>query len=383
VETYAQNYDNPGLGERPVSAHPQDFKPLGVRAGSFMLHPGVQLAAYITAQSNWSRHSFNVRLAADIARYKDYGFRDYEDYFFLVNGRLDVKNRSHLTYSADYMNLHEGLSNRDAEQGIVPTRYDLWGGSLGYDHTFNRLSIGVGYSLRTLDYDNARTVDDEIIDNSDRNRDESSAYLRMGYQFRTDKQAFVSISTRDVEYDQPFDRNGYRRDNDGWNASAGLALSITSLLAGDVFVSYHDTSYDDPGLEGIDGWAAGMSLQWTPTRLTSVGASITSNIQETTYEYASGYLMTLYSLRVDHELTRDLQLSGMVSYRDNDYTLTKDAPENPREQDSVWQMGLGMTYFINRHMFASASYTWEQLDSDNPADEYDANRLWVTLSFER
>ena len=41
----AQNYDNPGLGELPVVAHPQDFKPLGIRAGGFMLHPGVQLAA--------------------------------------------------------------------------------------------------------------------------------------------------------------------------------------------------------------------------------------------------------------------------------------------------------------------------------------------------
>ena len=41
----AQNYDNPGLGEQPVVSHPQDYKPLGIRAGGFMLHPGVQLAA--------------------------------------------------------------------------------------------------------------------------------------------------------------------------------------------------------------------------------------------------------------------------------------------------------------------------------------------------
>ena len=45
---FAQNYDDPGLGEKPVSAHPQDYKPLGIRAGSFMLHPGVQLAAEFT-----------------------------------------------------------------------------------------------------------------------------------------------------------------------------------------------------------------------------------------------------------------------------------------------------------------------------------------------
>ena len=61
----AQSYDNPGLGQRPVHAHPQDFKPLGVRAGAFMLHPGVELAgqwndnvfyAYEDEQSDFIYH---------------------------------------------------------------------------------------------------------------------------------------------------------------------------------------------------------------------------------------------------------------------------------------------------------------------------------------
>jgi len=41
----AQYYDDPGLGQKPVVGHPQDYKPLVVRAGAFMLHPGVELAA--------------------------------------------------------------------------------------------------------------------------------------------------------------------------------------------------------------------------------------------------------------------------------------------------------------------------------------------------
>ena len=141
----AQNYDNPGLGELPVYSHPQDFKPLGIRAGGFMLHPGIQLATewsdnvfytaeneindtifhfrpYITAQSNWSKHSFNIRLAADIARYKDRDILDYEDYFVLINGQVDVRNRSFFTYNVDWMNLHESRNNRSAEQGIEPNR---------------------------------------------------------------------------------------------------------------------------------------------------------------------------------------------------------------------------------------------------------------------
>lgn len=405
----AQNYDNPGLGELPVTSHPQDYKPLGIRAGGFMLHPGVQLAAewndnvfytnedaesgvrddliwhfrpYVTAQSNWSRHAFNVRLAADIARHQDYDFRDYEDYFLQISGRLDVRNRSYMSYSLDYMDLHEGLNSRDAEQGLEPTRYSMYGGSLGYDHTFNRLSLGILFSLRRMDFDDAVDLEGNIIDNQDRDRDENSLMLRAGYQFQTEKQAFVSLTSHSVDYKQNLDRNDYARSNDGWSANAGLMFTITGKLNGDVFASYHDRSYDDPNLPNVSGWAAGAGLQWRPTRLTSVGARISSDIQETTYRYSSGYLRTLYSVRVDHELTRSLQLTGQVSYSDNDYQLIPGAPADARSKDKVWQAGVGVNYFVNRNVFASLSYTYDHLTSNVAADDYDVNRIWATLSLE-
>jgi hypothetical protein len=406
VWVQAQNYDNPGLGEKPVSAHPQDFKPLGIRAGGFMLHPGVQLAAeftdnvfytaedteddlvwhirpYISAQSNWSRHAFNVLLAADIARHQDYSFRDYEDYFLLIDGRVDVRSRSYFSYTLDYMKLHEGLGTRSSQQGLEPTTYDLYGGSIGYDHSFNRLSVGVAYDMRKLDYDDSISLDEGVIDNQDRDRRESAASVRLGYQFQTDKQAFVKLFSHKTKFDQPVDRNGKDRNNDGWSAHAGLAFNVTGKLNGDVYAAYHERSYDDPSLNGISGWAGGARLGWTPTQMTSVGVSISSGIEETTYEYASGYLFTLYSLRVDHELLRDLQISGTISYRENDYELTNDAPAGARSKDDLWQAGLGLTYFINRYLFFSASYTHESLGSNVPTDEFDVNRLWLTLSLER
>jgi hypothetical protein len=402
----AQNYDNPSLGEQPVVVHPQDYKPLGIRAGGFMLHPGVQLAAefndnvfytsedelddtvwhfrpYITAQSNWSRHAFNLRLAADVARHQDWDYRDYEDYFLLMQGRVDVRSRSYLTYSLDFMQLHEGLNNRAAKQGREPTIYDLYGGSLGYDHMFNRLSVGVLLNLRTLDYENTVDFDGTVIDNQDRNRDEWDATLRMGYQFQTDKQAFLSFAMHDVAYDQPLDRNDIGRDSDGWSANAGLAFNITGKLNGDVYATYHDRSYADPGLPGISGWGLGAGLQWMPTKLTSVGFRVASDVQPTTSQYSSGYLRRLYSVRVNHELLRGLQISGQVSYSDSDYELTADAPADSREQDELWQAGIGLTWFVNRWMFLSASYTHDRLTSNVPGDEYEVNRIWLTLSLER
>lgn len=403
---WAQSYDNPGLGQKPVASHPQDFKPLGIRAGSFMLHPGVELAAefndnilfteefklsdtifhirpYFTAQSNWSRHSLNIRLAADIGRYDDYDFRDYEDYFALLGGRVDVASRSSFNYGLNYMQLHEDRNVRSAEQGIEPTVYSLTSGSLGYDHTFNRLSLGILFDLGSLDYDNNRNILGEIVDNQDRNRDTSSLMLRAGYQFQTDKQAFMSVVFNDIDYEEKFDRSDLARDSDGYSINGGVAFSITGVLSGDVFISYLNQSYDDPVLEDVNGWAGGMGLTWVPTTLTSVHARITSGIDQTTDPNSSGYLRTLYSLRVDHELLRDLQIMGQVSYTDNDYQLIDNAPENARDSDKLWNVAIGATYFFNRSVFLSASYNYSKFSTNVPNDNFKVNRFWLVLGLER
>ena len=401
----AQSYDNPGLGQQPVITHPQDFKPLGVRAGSFMIHPGVELAAewtdnvfysntdtlddtiyhirpYITAQSTWSRHSFSVRLAADIGRHKDYGFRDYEDYFLNVAGRFDIKTRSSIDYGLDYMQLHEGLNIRSAEQGVEPTRYTLTGGNIGFTHFFNRMSIGADLSHRQLDYDDGVRADGTVIDNQDRNRDDNTIYVRADYLFKTDRSIFLSASWRQTDFKQELDRNGYNRNADNYNVNLGVRFNITGVLDGDASVGYFKSEFDDPQLVGIDGWRFGAGLTWFPTQLTTVRGFISTSVQPTTNEFSSGYLSTLYGIRVDHELLRDLQLNARLSFRDNDYQLLEGAPENARSYDEIWIAGIGATYFFNRYIRLSASYDYTKMDTNVPNDGFKVNRIWLVLGFE-
>jgi hypothetical protein len=403
---HAQYYDDPGLGQKPVAAHPQDYKPLGIRAGAFMLHPGVQLAAeytdnafytnnntesdtifhirpYLNAQSTWSRHSLNVSLAADIARHVDYDFRDYEDYFLTIGGRVDVQNRSFMSYGLQYLDLHEDLNSRDSEQGFEPTRYNSYGANLGYDHTFNRLSLGGAVTWSQLDYDDALDFDNDVIGNQDRDRDETSWLVRAGYQFRTEMQAFASYTGYSTDFDQPLDRNGYARSGDGYAASAGLGFTATGKLNGNLYATYANRSYDDPRLPETSGWGGGAGLAWTPTYLTTVYLQMATSVEDTTSQYSSGYLRNLYSLRVDHELLRFVQINGFVSYSNNDYELLPGAPANARAWDHIWRAGVGVSWFINRHLYLNASYDFETLDTNVPNDGYDVNRVWLTLGLER
>ena len=406
---WAQYYNNPGLGQRPIASHPQDFKPLGVRAGAFMLHPGVQLAVrwtdnafyadtdlrsdtifhirpYISAQSTWSRHSLNISLAADIARYAKYTERNFEDYFFGIGGRVDVKNRSYFNYSLDYMNLHEGLNNRDAEQGIEPTRFHSYGGSVGYSHTFTRFSLSATYATNWLDYDDVVGTDGEIIDNQDRDRRRSGVTLRAGYQFWLDKQLFISYTGYSVDYDQQYDRNGYDRSGDGYTINTGVSFTMTEILTGSVYASYYNRNFDDPRLPSNSGWrwvmAGNAGLTYRPSNLTTIYGRITGGIYDTSDLNSTSYLQTVYSLRIDHELLRNLQLNAFVSYSTNDYDSIDPTLENTRGKDKLTRAGVGFNWFINRHMYLNGSYNRSHLNSSLPNDDFTTNSLWLTLGLE-
>jgi hypothetical protein len=404
VKVQAQFYDDPGLGQKPVAAYPQDYKPLGIRAGSFMLHPGVQLAfeytdnvfftennkksdmvyhirPYVTAQSTWSRHSLNVTLSADIAFFGTYDRQDYTDYFLDASGRVDVKTNSFFSYNLNYMDLHQDRSNRDSIQGFEPTRYHTFGGSFGYDHTFNRLSVGASYNPQWLDYDNSVSLTGEVIDNQDQDRQGDIWSFNAGYQFQTDMRAFVTYAPYSVKYDEDIN-SGYDRSGNGYSLSGGVNFNITGKLNGDLYASYHDRTYDDPELPDDNGWGLGAGLQWNPTYLTSVYGRIDSGIEESTNLFSSGYFRRQYSVRADHELTPFLQLNAFVSYTDNDYTQIPGAPAEAREYDNIWRSGIGLNWFINRYFYLNASYGWEQLETNVPNDGYTVNRVWLTLGAE-
>jgi hypothetical protein len=192
---FAQQYFDPGLMQKSFVQKPEDFQPPGARLGSFMFHPGAELfyenndnIFYLedgaiddsiwhlrpnaTLNSDWNRHSLNLSGWADIARYDDFGSEDYTDWALRLDGRLDVRQGSWISYEASTMDLHEDRRSPDNQFGVRPTEFNYSGLGVGYDQMFNRLKAGVYFRSNGFDYDNNVDAMGDVIDNQDRNRDE-------------------------------------------------------------------------------------------------------------------------------------------------------------------------------------------------------------------
>jgi len=199
-----------------------------------------------------------------------------------------------------------------------------------------------------------------------------------------DKQLFVAYEGYSIDYDQKYDRNGYDRSGDGYRFNGGVNFNVTGRLQGDIFASYYHRNFDDPRLPTASGWliGGGASLQWNPTDLTSVYGRIESGLQETTDKNSTSFVQQFASIRVDHELTRDIQLNAFVSYGINDYNEIDPTVEDLRTKDKLFRVGIGANWFINRHAYLNASYSYADFNSSVPLDDYSTNNFWLLLGLE-
>jgi hypothetical protein len=395
----------PGPGESAAKSKSEEYQAKGVRAGAFSIYSLIEVEGEyddniykmpddapdivngvddymvhvkpsINLQSNWSRHQLNAGASADLTYYNDHSNEDYNDWKMHADGRIDVRKDSYATGKAGYSYLHEDRNSVDDRFGKEPTIYDFTYFGLGYNHTFNRLSLVALYDYEMLTYDNAESIFGGVIDNSDRDRDRNTGSLRVGYEVRPQFDLYIEGSGNTVNYDQTLDRNGRERSSQGYRLVGGLSIDITSVLVGDIYAGYLNQDYDDPFFEDIDDAAYGFGLSWYVTDLTTIYGKLEQKPQETTEPAASGYLSTIFRADIDHELRRNILLFADFFYIDNDY---QQSVPDAKENESTIGFGAGARYLFNRRFFMEAKYAYEQRDSDIASQEYTDNTVMVNL----
>lgn len=402
----AQQYYDPGIMQSPISQMPSGYAAQGVRLGSFTLTPVLELAyedhdniyyqnqaevsdtiyhirPKVALSSGWSRHALSIGVMGDFARFSDNPSEDYDDVMLTADARIDVKRGSYFTLRSGAMLLHEDRSSPDDRGGIEPTDFSYHNYEVGYHHTFNRLSADLTFDRAAWDYDNNFNDEGELIDNSDRDRTNDSLRLRLDYRLAPQRSMFLSMGSNTVKYDRAADDAGFMRDSDGYQLRGGLAMDLSGVLAGDVYAQYLKQDYDDPRFPAEDGVSFGAALSWSPSRLTTVGFRVEQSVLETTQEFSSGYLSTLYAARLQHELRRWLLFHVRVSFTDNEYGLTADAPATTLSETEVFRAGVGLSYLYNRHLNLTLGYTFEDQDANLAVEQYQANRFYLVLSLQR
>ncbi len=352
---------------RKAHTEPDDpYAPLGLRAGSFLLYPAIELAIgrssnpsqvpggrattlytaapELRAQSDWSRHELKADLRGSYTGYSPDETPSLSRPYFngKLDGRVDVTRDDRIDLGARGLVSTDNPNSPNLQAGLskLPL-YTTFGGNAGYTHRFNRLDVGVKADAERTVYQSSQLTDGTTASNEDRNYSQYGGTLRAGYEFSPGLKPYVEGGGDTRRHDLATDFSGYQRDSTGYLAKIGATVELTRLLTGEVAVGYTRRNYEDARLEPLSGLIGNASLLWAATSLTNVKFTAASTVGEATTPGVSGVLYRDAGVQVDHALRRWLIATVKAGIGLDKYV-------GLGREDTRYSIGAGLTYKLNR-----------------------------------
>jgi hypothetical protein len=378
-----------------LKADDDPFGAVGDYAGSFLIKSAVEISGgydtnpgrlnqprglptYVVAPeflavSDWERHA----LVADLrGSFTGYGGSlpasidgapnvaptdiDRPDFTGHVDGRFDVSRDLRLTAETRLHVATDNPGSPNIQAGLA--RYPLattFGGTAGFDQSFNRLEVAAGATVDRTTYQQSKLTDGTFSSNDDRNFNQYGGVGRISYEVTPGIKPFAEIEGDTRVHDLKFDRSGFERDSSGGYAKAGTSFELSRLLTGEISIGYAARNYIDPRLSRLEGFLTAGSLVWQVSGLTTARFVADTQIAETTLPGASGVLVHTYTVEVDHDFRRWLTAIGKFSYGTLDY-------QGFGRNDRTWSAEGELIYKLTGNLWIKGTLRHDVLESNEP-----------------
>jgi hypothetical protein len=370
------------------------YSPLGIRGGSFIFFPAVELsAAYasnpsavphgagspyfvvapeLLVQSDWSRHSLTASIVGSYTDYTNGSFVPSLNRPYLnskIDGRIDVTHDTQIVLENRVLVSTDNPGSPNLPAGLASLPIDTTlGGTLGVVQAFNRLIVSLKGTFDRVQYQNSTLTDGETASNADRDLNQYAGIARVGFDLDAGVKPFVELQQDARVYDQQFDSGGQQRSSLGTSVKAGATVDLFGSLSGAMAIGYLDRTYQDPTLPKLSGLIADGLLLWQATALTSAKLTAASLVTESTVPGVSGELSRDVAIEVDHAFRRWLIGTLQVGYGQDNYV-------GEGRLDNRYFASVGMIYKLNRDIWLKTEVRQNWLQSNFSGASYQSTSV--------
>ena len=370
----------------------------GLRRGAFLIKPGFAIGAsqvsnvFASADDNetdiaitvrpslavdttWSRHALNV--AGDVTRRQFFEFDNESvwNWTLETGGRLDISRATSLSPQIGYQSLTEARTEAGfASETFKPIEYSNFRALIGGRHEMGRLLLSGEVGLQELDYDDQDAIGGGIIDQDFRDYTQYEVMARVDYAISPDTAVFARIRPNSRNYHLEPPQAAFDRDSGGYTVDFGADFDIGGVARGLLGVGYIKQNYSDPGLNDESGLSVDGQVEWFPTQLTTVTLQAGRSVEESPLGDSGGFFRTAAGARVDHELRRNIVLSG-------GFDVVEDAYRDLNRTDERLTVDIGANYILNR--WIAVRLSWRHIDQQRGGDaiarDYQVNTFGFSL----
>ncbi len=359
---------------------------LGVRVGSFIIRPSIDVASEHTdnaslsqnnrisdvrailrpafsADSNWLRHAMSLNLSGEIGRHARMRSEDYLQFDAALLGRIDVRRNSVIDTALGYNVSQEARNTAGGAAGSAkrPFVY-VYHGSMRATQRFNRLAVSLRGSLDYSDYEN-----------NDRDYADLSLTGRLAYEIAPGMSVYGEGSYSARRHDRRFDSAGTARNSDGVSGVLGTSFELGRHVRADAALGYIARDYEDGSLKDVSAFSASADLAWNITELTTLRAGVSTSVDETTIVNASANLVREVMFGVDHELLQNFIVGA-------EFTLGSTRAVGNNDRDIVYSVDLNADYRLSRKAALRTNLTRTKQDSTRAGGDYTEHKLTLGLN---
>lgn len=379
-----------------------DYDPLGLLISSFKVYPKVEtgigatdnvfvsgvdpqadgfvyVTPGVTASSDWSRHSVQLRAATQLRRFFDNPRRNENAWNVGALGRLDLASSYALTGEAQFARIYETPFSGEvsSDVAVLSSYFRSFLAARGqYQRGQGRLTLAVDRG--SYDFSPIPLAGGTFRDQSDRNRKIVRGSGQVEYAFTPSFSVYTQFQYTDTAYDRPLLGGGPNRDSTSIRAIAGVSLDLAGLMRGSVGVGYTRRNYRSLIYPDAGGFSAEGKLEYFPTELTTVTLGLSRVLQDSAIGSSSAYFDNRIGLRVDHELLNNLLLNANADFGQQEYI-------GIAGHTNQYRVGGGAHYLISHFVALDGSLSYAHQDTTNTAigRSYGETRgqVGVTLQF--
>ena len=398
--TYANVYKPPDAPVRrslPPDADP--YGPLGVRVGSFLLRPALeigygldsnpnrtpggprsnftQILPELQAKSEWSRHELGANLRGSYYAYDPLSSANRPSLDTKAFGRLDATRDLRFEGEVRFLLGTDNPGSPNLQAGLAELPFfTTWGMSVGLAQRFNHLDLSIKASIDRTEYEDSQLTDGSVVSNHERNYYQYRVQNRASYELTPGFKPFVEIDADQRKYDALCECDDTGRSSYGVTPKAGLTFELVRWLTGEVSAGYTTRDYINPQLHTLRGWVLDSSLIWIASGLTTVTFNASSRVEETTLAGVSGTLRRDVGLTIDHAFRRWLIGTVKAGFGQDDYI-------GGSRLDYRTSLAAIVTYKYSRDIWLKGEVRQEWRRSNSTDASYDASVFLIGVRLQR
>jgi hypothetical protein len=380
------------------------YLPIGIRIGSFLIFPEVEVGADMTnnvlatrfdarsdigpevtpriqVNSDWSRHFLSFEANADRVWFSEFEIADVKNYQILSRGRLDVTGRTRLYAEVEKSQVQEGPSSIAITDIATAenTKLEEQHATAELEHTFNRLTLRLTGTVADFNYsDIGDTPISGPVPLADiRDYTETLGILRSTYEFQSNWAGFIETSINERDYREPLTVAGFRRGSMGWTVLGGVNLRLWGTLFGEIGVGWGEQQPIDDNFATVSGPLVNGNLIWMATPTTKFEFIARSDIAETTLEDSAGAVDNFFQLSLQKAFWRYLVLGVYGSYEIADFAGSS-------QVDQRTKVGATGEYYFNPVLSAYVRYEHTDFSSTpDPSGDFVEDEVKIGIKLRR